>query len=118
MPDALCAVCRREPRGFGWFESGHRVSDRRRDASRRRLCCRACQDICLRRRGMIDPTESELAAMAHGGRMGGEYLESIGKSDLARLSLDEWSNFIDCVVTGYCDALRDLAAPLEGAARR
>jgi len=59
---------------------------------------------------MIDPTPNEKAAMDHGGRMGGEYLESIGKTDLLSLTPEEWNTFIECVVTGYCDHLRDLAA--------
>lgn len=58
---------------------------------------------------MIDPTPNETEAMAAGGRMGGEYLESIGKSDLATLSEEEWALFLDAVVTGYCDHLRALA---------
>lgn len=59
---------------------------------------------------MIDPTPNETAAMTVGGQYGGEYLESIGKSDLATLSETEWDRFIDAVVTGYCDHLRELAA--------
>ncbi|MCL7466075.1 DUF6511 domain-containing protein [Phaeovulum sp. NW3] len=59
---------------------------------------------------MIDPTPNEAVAMTVGGQMGGEYLESIGKSDLATLTETEWDRFIDAVVTGYCDHLRELAA--------
>ena len=59
---------------------------------------------------MIDPTPNEAEAMTVGGQMGGEYLESIGKSDLATLSETEWDRFIDAIVTGYCDHLRALAA--------
>ena len=59
---------------------------------------------------MIDPTPNETEAMAFGGQMGGEYLEAIGKSDLATLSEEEWARFLDAVVTGYCDHLRALAA--------
>ena len=59
---------------------------------------------------MIDPTPNEKAAMDNGGRMGGEYLESIGKTDLAALTLPEWDCFVEAVVTGYCDHLRALAA--------
>ena len=59
---------------------------------------------------MIDPTPNEKAAMGNGGRMGGEYLESIGKTDLAALDSTEWDCFVEAVVTGYCDHLRDLAA--------
>ena len=35
---------------------------------------------------MIDPTPNEAEAMTVGGQQGGEYLESIGKSDLATLT--------------------------------
>ena len=58
---------------------------------------------------MIDATPNETAAMQQGGKMGGEYLDSIGKTDLAALSLDEWATFVACIVSGYCDHLRDLA---------
>ena len=59
---------------------------------------------------MIDPTPNEAEAMTVGGQQGGEYLESIGKSDLATLTGTEWDRFIDAVVTGYCDHLRELAS--------
>ena len=58
---------------------------------------------------MIDSTPNEMQAMTVGGQQGGEYLESLGKSDLATLTEAEWDRFIDAVVTGYCDHLRELA---------
>lgn len=58
---------------------------------------------------MIDPTPNEMQAMSVGGQYGGEYLESIGKSDLATLTEAEWDRFLDAVITGYCDQLRALA---------
>lgn len=58
---------------------------------------------------MIDPTPNEMQAMTVGGQQGGAYLESIAKSDLATLTETEWDRFIDAVVTGYCDHLRELA---------
>ena len=122
MSPGPCAVCRREGRGFGWFDARYKVSDPRRDRTRRRLCSRTCQDICHRRRGMIDPTPNEQAAMAAGGDAAGGYLESIGKSDLATLSQPEWRQLIEIVVTGYCDTLRELAGQdrdrLDGMAAR
>ena len=48
-------------------------------------------------------------AMTVGGLQGGEYLEGLGQSDLASLTETEWDRFIDAVVTGYCDHLRELA---------
>ena len=82
----VCAVCRREARGHGWFDARFKAADPRRDRSRRRVCSRTCQDICHRRRGMIDPTPNEQAAMAAGGDAAGAYLESLGRSDLATLT--------------------------------
>jgi hypothetical protein len=59
---------------------------------------------------MIDPTPNEQAAMAAGGEAAGAYLESLGQSDLARLSVEEWRTLIEVIVTGYCEALQALAA--------
>ncbi len=63
---------------------------------------------------MIDPTPNERAAMRHGGEMAGEYLESLGKSDLALFSIEEWQTLIEVIVTGYCDHLRSLAGQDRG----
>lgn len=59
---------------------------------------------------MIDPTPNEKAAVEAGGRQGGEYLEILKRSDMATLSQEEWLTFCECVVTGFCDHLRALAA--------
>ena len=59
---------------------------------------------------MIDATPNEQAAIQHGGEMGGEYLDSLGKTDLASLEQTQWLTFLECVVTGYCDHLRELAS--------
>lgn len=63
---------------------------------------------------MIDPTPNERVATAHGGAMGGEYLDRLGRTDLAQLSLDEWQTLIEVIVTGYCDHLRELAGQDRG----
>ena len=67
---------------------------------------------------MIDPTPNEKSAFVRGGEMGGEYLDSIGKTDLETLKPEEWLTFIEAVVTGYCDQLRELAARDEEHLRR
>ena len=59
---------------------------------------------------MIDPTPNETAAMVEGGKAGGEYLESLGRTELALLTEHEWDTFVEAIVTGYCDQLRELAA--------
>ncbi|NOX39863.1 MAG: hypothetical protein GXP05_04925 [Alphaproteobacteria bacterium] len=58
---------------------------------------------------MIDPTPDEQDALNAGAQSGGAYLDSLGASDLAELSLTDWQAFIEIIVTAYCDHLRDLA---------
>lgn len=58
---------------------------------------------------MIDPTPNERAAMLHGAKMAGEYLDSLGRTDLALLSVDEWHTLMEVIITGYCDHLTVLA---------
>lgn len=60
---------------------------------------------------MQDPTEHEIAAMMFGAQMGGEYLDSIGKTDLGALSEDEYMTFIECVITGFTDKLAEMNKP-------
>jgi len=61
---------------------------------------------------MIDPSRNERAAMVKGGQAGGRYLEQIGKTDLVTFSDSEWAGFVELLVTGYCDHLRELAADI------
>lgn len=57
---------------------------------------------------MVDPTEHELAAMEAASDMAGEYLDSLGKTDLATMDREEWMVLIQCVVSTYGDRLREL----------
>ncbi len=51
--------------------------------------------------------------MVKGGQAGGRFLEKIGKTDLATLSDAEWAGFVEHLITGYCDHLRELAADMS-----
>lgn len=64
---------------------------------------------------MIDPTRNERAAMVRGGQAGGRYLEQIGKTNLVMLTDAEWSSFVEHLIMGYCDHLRELAADMSEA---
>jgi Family of unknown function (DUF6511) len=108
MSGSICAVCRRGTRGFGWFDARFAVGDPRRPASLRWLCSLACQDICHRRRGMIDPTRHERAAMDHAVAMAGEYIESLGRTDLMAWSREEFASLIEVIVTAFTDRLGEL----------
>lgn len=62
---------------------------------------------------MTDPTPYEQAAMEHAGGMAGEYLESLGKTDLAKLTPEEWATFINVTCTGYIDSIQEQMGRLE-----
>lgn len=97
----ICAICRREALGLGFLP--HLVGV---DAPPLALCSRRCQNITARLRGMINPNQHETEALAAAGRTGGEYVESIGKTDLCTWSEQEWATLIDLVVTAFQDSLR------------
>ena len=96
----ICAVCRREARGFGFSPSLIR-----RSGPMLQLCSRRCQDIAVRCKGMINPSENEQTALLAAGKTGGAYIERLGKTDIATWSALEWTSFIDAVVSAYHEHL-------------
>jgi hypothetical protein len=68
-------------------------------------CSMRCMNVLCWRRGMVDPDEHETGAIVAASPMAGEYLESIGKTDLATLSEAEWLTLLEVVVTAYQDEL-------------
>jgi hypothetical protein len=63
---------------------------------------------------MIDPDEIERIAVLAGGRDGGEYLDSLGVSDLASLNDQQWAQFLRCVVGGFQRAMQDIQHANDG----
>jgi hypothetical protein len=54
---------------------------------------------------VVDPDEHETAAIAAASPVAGEYLDSIGKTDLATLTEAEWLTLLEVIVTAYQDEL-------------
>ncbi len=54
---------------------------------------------------MIDPNKHETQALATACQSGGEYVESLAKTDLASFTSGEWETLVDVVVTAFQDAL-------------
>jgi hypothetical protein len=52
----------------------------------------------------------ERRALEDGGNAGGEFLDEIGKTDLASLDEVEWSTFLSRVLTGYADSMREIVS--------
>jgi len=72
---------------------------------------------------VVDPDEHEQAAIVATSPVAGEYLDSIGKTDLALLTETEWLTLLEVIITAYqdeiarrLDAGRHPAPPLQGAA--
>ncbi|MDP2359106.1 MAG: DUF6511 domain-containing protein [Beijerinckiaceae bacterium] len=108
---ALCAVCRRPTRGFGW-----------RDPLRPpRLgpsvwfCSMPCQrfftDQARRSSGMVDLTEQEQAAIRTAVKRVAEIMEEIGwQTRLIDLTESQVLTLIEVAVGGFQDAMADIAA--------
>jgi hypothetical protein len=50
----------------------------------------------------------EADAAKRAGAVGGAYLDKLGKTDLATLTLDEYTDFIKTVIVGFASHMRAL----------
>jgi len=96
----ICAVCGRPGVGLGWAPSDkHPVA----------WLCDAPDCLPLSRDTYRMPqqklTRLERLAVREGGDRGGEYLDEIGKTDLAVLTEDEWWEFLARIESGRREAL-------------
>lgn len=57
----------------------------------------------------MDYITIDIESAENAGQFAGKYLESIGKTDLATLTKDEWINFLLVVIGKY----RDFEIPFE-----
>ncbi len=91
-----CAVCRRQAHGSGYTP--------RFGAPIAWLCD---DPTCLKlgrvvyHMGTKDYTLHEAASLSEAGSDAGEYLESIGKTDLASLTAEEWNKFLSIILDHY-----------------
>lgn len=67
------------------------------------------------RRRMTDPNECEIQAMANASDRAGEYIESLGRTDMATWTEEQWTRFIETVCGGYVDRLCELQAQINEA---
>lgn len=59
-------------------------------------------------RKLLDQYEEQ--ALEDGGNAGGEYLDSIQKTDLADLAPEEWREFLGIVLKGYANSMREIVS--------
>ena len=56
------------------------------------------------------PSSSTSQAMEAAGKLAGEYMEHLKKTDLMEFSESEYATFIECVVTGYIEEMQRLGS--------
>ena len=81
-----CRTCTRTATHWDWF--------RRERALRVHWTVPTCSRVCLeiwKERRMVDPNEHELAAMRRAGDAAGEFIDALGRTDMATWSPAEWS---------------------------
>lgn len=97
MPCDPCAVCRRASGAIAVDIPGRGYA---------RFCSLECSEVWMKRRPQA---QDEEAAIAAGGAVAGEYLETIGKTDLATMTPLEWSEFCKRLFEATCADLRKQA---------
>lgn len=108
----ICALCRREARGFGWIDPTFKRTNPKRWQTYRQFCSMHCLDMysqIMKQNGgiMIDPTPHEQAAMRAALMPLGEVVGAIGMhKPLADYTQEQVLLLIEVVVTAYQDHLR------------
>jgi len=106
-----CAVCSREARGFGYFNSALHRTDPRRLLDRWVFCSMRCMDAfstvmerltSLQEGAVLDPTDLEIAAMRAALAPLGDYVASIGmERPLADYGKEEVLRLVEVVIDAY-----------------
>ena len=111
-PRALCAVCRRPERGFGWFDPTSAKPPRPSVS----FCSITCQGwwvrLARRSTAMVDLTEQERAALRAAMRAMAEVMAEIGwTTPLNALSEQQVLTLAEVAVGAFQDAMRASASP-------
>jgi len=106
-----CAVCSREARGFGYFNSALHRTDPRRLLDRWVFCSMRCMDAfstvmerltSLQEGAVLDATDLEIAAMRAALAPLGDYVASIGmERPLADYGKEEVLRLVEVVIDAY-----------------
>lgn len=107
-----CSICKRRHDNIGWAASErHPV----------KWMCWDCLDLSNPKGLPINFNkvfhmsqrkfdEYEERALEDGGNAGGSFLDEIGKTDLAELDPEEWSQFLGVILKGYADSMREIVS--------
>lgn len=64
---------------------------------------------------MVDPTEHEMLAMEAASDRAGQFIESIGRTDMATWTPQQWGQFIEVICGGYVESLCEQQAAINAA---
>jgi hypothetical protein len=104
----LCAVCRGRAGALGYKPSRHQPALWLCDDA---LCQSLVKKVHAMPKETLDAYEYKAAIAA--GDEAGEYLDQIGKTDLAALDRDEWEEFLGRIVMGFQLEMRRLISSNE-----
>lgn len=97
----ICGVCRRRAWGIGWAgRQGRPVLWMCDDPD----CQSVARTVYEMPKSQLDAFEED--ARDEAGEMAGAYLDTLGKTDLASLTEDEWKAFLHQVLVGFETSLR------------
>ncbi|TPK59051.1 MULTISPECIES: DUF6511 domain-containing protein [unclassified Mesorhizobium] len=100
--DAVCACCGRTATGFGYApKAGQPIAWVCDDEG----CLQVAKNSYALKQDEF--TRCESRAAGRGGEEGGAFLDSIGETDLAKLTPDQWFEFCRRIVAGYRKGLID-----------
>lgn len=67
---------------------------------------------------MVDPNKQEVVAMRAAGDIAGQYIEAVGRSDMATWSAEDWRGFIEAICGAYVDSLVEQQIAINTAVAR
>lgn len=100
----ICGVCAGQGEGFAYSPPG------RPDAEILWTCSAAdCREIARNTHHMTQERFNRIEAMAveESGNVAGQFLDGLGKTDLATMTREEWDIFCRTMIDGYRTALRE-----------
>lgn len=104
--NCLCPVCLRPEEGLGYWPPDRKTKP---DRMRPVMVCMADIEHARTIFQMTAETLTRLehAALRAGGDLAGTYLDQLGKTDLTTLNEVEWVAFLEHVLTGYGEKMRE-----------
>jgi hypothetical protein len=54
---------------------------------------------------MVDANEQEVAAMRAASDIAGQFIEAVGRTDMATWSAPDWHGFVEAICGAYVDSL-------------